>query len=59
MKSTLSAAAAGALMFWALIALSDQQQPQPQPTPTQAVVVPEPKPWKQPDPRTLTTFPGP
>ena len=52
---------AALLGLWAIAALTDRPQiPEAsQPLPAAAEVTHQPRPWRQPDPRTLTRFPGP
>ena len=53
--------AAALLTFWGLWALADRPQiPEAsQPLPAAAEVTQQPRQWQQPDPRTITRFPGP
>jgi hypothetical protein len=57
----LGGLAAALLTFWGFWALADRPRiPEAsQPLPAAAEVTHQPRPWRQPDPRTLTRFPGP
>lgn len=56
---TYGGLAALLLALWAMAAQVDQQAGSGVMPPAPAEAVEEPPRWKQPDPRTLTAFPGP